>query len=496
MKNTLCKRYYTIKIDLKMKITALFLLVALFQLQANNTYSQKSKISMNMKDATIASIFDEIEQRTDFNILYKNSILDIDKRISINVDKVKIETLMEIVLKETNVSFEIRRKLIVLLEKKTSVKQQANSSSMDKLKSLRQSMVVTGLVTDQNDVPLAGVSIVLKGTTKGVSTNFDGIYKIQASPGDILVFSYIGFKTTEVTVGEDATVNLKMTPSVSQLDEVILTAIGTKQLKDETGATSSTVQPEEIVKSGETGVINSLSGKVSGLRIARQNGDPGAGSNIQIRGINSIEGDSNPLIIIDGIPISNDSFDDDGVGGSTDVTQQSRLNDINPNNIKSVQVLKGASAAALWGSRAANGVILITTKGGDFNRAPTFTYSSSYSIDDISVRVPLQDKFGQGRGGVRALNRTESWGDRIADRVGGQDELDTTGEYFIADSGDLYFPIVTKNSRETFIDKNFDAVFRNGSYLEHDFSVSGGGQKASYFFSYGILEQDGIVKNA
>ena len=479
-----------------MKITALFLLVALFQLQANNTYSQKSKISMNMKDATIASIFDEIEQRTDFNILYKNSILDIDKRISINVDKVKIETLMEIVLKETNVSFEIRRKLIVLLEKKTSVKQQANSSSMDKLKSLRQSMVVTGLVTDQNDVPLAGVSIVLKGTTKGVSTNFDGIYKIQASPGDILVFSYIGFKTTEVTVGEDATVNLKMTPSVSQLDEVILTAIGTKQLKDETGATSSTVQPEEIVKSGETGVINSLSGKVSGLRIARQNGDPGAGSNIQIRGINSIEGDSNPLIIIDGIPISNDSFDDDGVGGSTDVTQQSRLNDINPNNIKSVQVLKGASAAALWGSRAANGVILITTKGGDFNRAPTFTYSSSYSIDDISVRVPLQDKFGQGRGGVRALNRTESWGDRIADRVGGQDELDTTGEYFIADSGDLYFPIVTKNSRETFIDKNFDAVFRNGSYLEHDFSVSGGGQKASYFFSYGILEQDGIVKNA
>jgi len=496
MKNTVCRGYFTLKIDLKMKITTLFLLVAFFQLQANNTYSQKSKISMNLKNASIESVFEEIEKRTDFNILYKNSMLDISKRVSINVEKVKIDSLMEILLKDSNVSFEIRRKLIVLLEKEGDTEQEKKSSSFDSSKSSGQAKTVTGLVTDMEDSPLAGVTIIIEGTTKGVSTNFDGIYKIQASAGDVLVFSYIGFKTAEVTVGEDDTIDLRMTPSVSQLDEVILTAIGTKQLKDETGATSYSVEPEAIVKSGETGVINSLSGKVSGLRIARQNGDPGAGANIQIRGINSIEGDSNPLIIVDGIPISNDSFDDDGVGGSTDVTQQSRLNDINPNNIANVQVLKGASAAALWGSRAANGVILITTKGGNFNRAPTFTYSSSYSVDDISVRVPLQDKFGQGRGGERDLNRTESWGDRIADRAGGEDELNTNGEYFIADSGTFYYPVITKNSRETFVDKNFDAVFRNGTYQEHNFSVSGGGQKASYFLSYGILEQDGIVKNA
>ncbi len=277
---------------------------------------------------------------------------------------------------------------------------------------------------------------------------------------------------------------------------MVLTAIGTKQLRDETGSTSSIIKPQEIVQSGETGLINSLSGKASGLRIVRQNGDPGAGANIQIRGINSIEGDSNPLIIVDGIPISNDSLDDDGVGGSTDVTQQSRLNDINQNDIKNVQILKGASAAALWGSRAANGVILITTKGGDFNKAPTFTYSSTYSIDDISVRVPLQDKFGQGRDGVRGLNRTESWGDKIANRAGGEDVFNTSGQYFVSESGNLYYPVTTKNSRETFINKNFDAVFRNGTYQQHDFSVGGGGQKASYFFSYGLLEQDGIVKNS
>ncbi|GMN05545.1 TonB-dependent receptor [Croceitalea sp. MTPC5] len=496
MKNTLSKDYFVLKIDLKMKITALLLLVALFQLHANNTYSQKSKISMNMEDVTIESIFDEIEKITDYNILYKNSDLDIKKRISVNVDKVKIETLMEIILKDTEVSFEVRRKLIVLLEKNIKAKTSTKTSSNIGPNNPIQSMNVTGKVTDKEGVPLAGVNIVIKGTTKGVSTNFDGNYKITASTGDVLVFSYIGFQTTEVTIGQDDVINLEMAPSANQLNEVVLTAIGTKQLKDETGATSSSVEPERIVKSGETGVINALSGKVSGLRIARQNGDPGAGSNIQIRGINSIEGDSNPLIIIDGIPVSNDSFDDDGVGGSTSVTQQSRLNDINQNDIENVQILKGASAAALWGSRAANGVILITTKGGSFNRRPTFTYSSTYSIDDISVRVPLQDKFGQGRGGVRALNRTESWGDRIADRPGGQDDFDTSGEYFVTPSGELYYPIANKNSRQTFIDENFDAVFRNGSFLQHDFSVAGGGEKASYFFSYGILEQDGIVKNA
>ncbi|GMN11095.1 TonB-dependent receptor [Croceitalea sp. MTPC9] len=477
------------KFDLKMKITTLLLVISLFEIHAN-TYSQNKKISLRQDNVSLQKVLDKIESLSDFKFTYNHRKVDINRKITINVEKKPISAILEKIFSETNIAYVVRKNYIVLRLKKEKDDQQRV------LLKEQQSMTVTGTVTDKEGVPLAGVNIIIKGTTKGVSTNFDGKYKTRASSGDILVFSYIGFRTTEVTVGQDAIINLEMAPSANQLDEVILTAIGTKQLKDETGATSSSVEPERIVKSGETGVINALSGKVSGLRIARQNGDPGAGANIQIRGINSIEGDSNPLIIIDGIPVSNDSFDDDGVGGSTSVTQQSRLNDINQNDIENVQILKGASAAALWGSRAANGVILITTKGGSFNRRPTFTYSSTYSIDDISVRVPLQDKFGQGRGGVRALNRTESWGDRIADRPGGEDDFDTSGEYFVTPSGELYYPIANKNSRQTFIDENFDAVFRNGSFLQHDFSVAGGGQKASYFFSYGILEQDGIVKNA
>ena len=247
MKNTLFKRYFTIKIDLKMKITALFLLVALFQLQANNSYSQKSKISMNMKDATIESVFDEIEKTTDFNILYKNSILDIGKRISVNVDKVKIDELMELILKETNVSFEIRRKLIVLLENNKTLNSGTSSSSSNAPKVQEQTMTVTGTVTDQDNIPLGGVSIVIKGSIKGVSTNFDGEYEIEASEGDILVFSYIGFASSEVSLTQEKIINVTMKPSSMDLNEVIVTATGVRR-KVEMGNSITNLNVADDVK--------------------------------------------------------------------------------------------------------------------------------------------------------------------------------------------------------------------------------------------------------
>ena len=385
MKNTLCKSYFSAKIDLKMKISALFLLVALFQLNANNSYSQKF-VSMKMENASIASVFEKIEESTDYNILYKNSTLDLNKRISVDVEKVKIDVLMDIILAESNISYEIRRKLIVLVEKENEPEKISTQSE----KASKPNFInITGTVTDENNSPLPGVSIVIKGTIKGVSSDFDGNYAIDASQGDILVYSYIGYQTKEITVGNNPVVNVTMVPSVSNLDEVIVTAIGTKQLKDESGSTSSTIQSENIAKSGEAGVINALAGKASGVRIGKSNGDPGAGSSIQIRGANTIQGASQPLIILDGIPVSNDN-----IGGVT-LSQQSRLDDINPKDIASVQILKGASAAALWGSRAANGVIVITTKSGQLGQKPTIQYTFSQSYDYINVRTPLQNSFGK-----------------------------------------------------------------------------------------------------
>ena len=230
-----------------MKITALLLLVALFQLSAKNAYSQKGKISMNMEDATIESIFNEIEKQTDFNILYKNSTLDTNRKVTVKADKVKIEDLMDLILKETNVSFEIRRKLIVLLEKKMVPRTEIKTSSLDPPKIKQQTMTVTGMVTDQQNVPLGGVSIVIRGTTKGVSTNFDGQYEIEASEGDILVFSYIGFAKHEVQVAQETVINVVMKADLMDLNEVIVTATGVRR-KVEMGNSIANLNVADDVK--------------------------------------------------------------------------------------------------------------------------------------------------------------------------------------------------------------------------------------------------------
>ena len=481
MKNALYRDYFRAKIKLKIKMLTLFLFAVLFQVSAKPSHALQF-ISMKMENATLSTIFNEIERNTDYNILYKDATLDLNRKVSVDVHDVEIGTLMGLVLEECNVSFEIRRKLIVLIAKDT-IPNKALQSSEDVIR-------ITGNVTDENNLPLPGVSVIVKGSNIGVSTDFDGNYALDVDQGKTLVFSYVGYETTERIVGVEQTIDVAMTPGLNNLDEVIITAIGTTQLKDKSGATSSSIKSDNIERSGETGLINSMAGKASGVRIGKSNGDPGAGSSIQIRGANTIEGASQPLIILDGIPVSNDNI------GSVTVSQQSRLDDINPKDIASVQILKGASAAALWGSRAANGVIMITTKSGQLNKKPTVQYSFSKSYDDISVKTRLQNAYGQGRDGVYNVSYGESWGDKIADRSGEADVVDTDGAFFVSNTtGERYYNVIDKNSTATYRDSNYDKVFRTGTYDQHNISVNGGGEKASYFFSYENLAQEGIIQN-
>jgi TonB-linked SusC/RagA family outer membrane protein len=468
-----------IKFDLKMKLSALFIFIALFSTYGNNTYSQKTKISLDLNNVSLERLIDEIESKTEFRFVYKIKDIQLERKISVKAQKEPVSSILNRVFSNSINTYNVIGKQIFIIEKKVS----------KPTKSIIQ-QAISGKVTDKDGLSLPGVTILIKGSNKGAITDYDGNYTILApSENTVLVFSYLGFETQEVVVKNQTIVNVIMIPSVNQLQEVILTAIGTKQFKDESGSTSSTVKPTEIAKSGETGLINSLSGKASGVRIGKSNGDPGSGSVIQIRGANTIQGASQPLIILDGIPVSNDNI------GDVTISQQSRLDDINSKDIESVQILKGASAAALWGSRAANGVIVITTKNGKLEKKPTVQYSFTQSFDEINVRMPLQNKYGQGRGGVRAINRSESWGDKISDRAGGADEVDESGRYFLSNTGNIYYPVITKNSRETFVDKNYNSVFQTGIYGQHNVSVSGGGKKSSYFFSYENLSQEGIIRN-
>ncbi|MBM3400369.1 MAG: SusC/RagA family TonB-linked outer membrane protein [Bacteroidetes bacterium] len=268
---------------------------------------------------------------------------------------------------------------------------------------------------------------------------------------------------------------------------VTVTAIGTTKNMRKIGYSVSQVQGKGLVSSGESGVIQALTGKASNVQITRSTGDPGAGAYIQIRGQNTITSSNQPLIVVDGIPVSNSSF-----GGGTDgVVQQSRLNDLNPSDIESVEVLKGAAAAAVWGTRAANGVIVVTTKKG--KRGMNIEFSSTYAIDQVNREYEKQEKYGQGTGGRWAANNANSWGDQIALR-NGKDSINAAGAKFVADDGTVYGTIVRKGDKEVYNDQNREQVFRNGITWNNNLSISAGNDKSNMFFSLSDWNQQGIMK--
>jgi TonB-linked SusC/RagA family outer membrane protein len=359
-----------------------------------------------------------------------------------------------------------------------------------------QDRTVSGKVTSKDDgTPLPGVTVMVKGTTVGTQTDVEGTYKISVpAEGKVLVFSFVGMRTQEVEIGSQSTVNLAMSAATEELETVVVTALGFKEDRDKLGSSMSKIKTADVTRSGEAGLINGLAGKAAGVTIVRSSGDPGAGSYIQIRGQSTITGNLQPLTVIDGIPISNSNFGD-GVAG---VTQQSRMNDLNPEDIESVQILKGASAAALWGSRAANGVIVITTKKGKGNNKINVSFKSSVSIDQFNQRTPLQSNYGAGRNGTYANNPPGgwTWGDKIADRSGGADDVNMNGAVFVGDNGQKFYPITKKNSKATYVDSNWDQVFGTGYFMDNNLSISGADNSGgSFFLSASDLNQKGIIKN-
>ena len=235
---------------------------------------------------------------------------------------------------------------------------------------------VSGTVSDSGTgTPIPGANVIVKGTTNGTVTDFDGNYTIEASSNDILVFSYVGFRSQEIEVGERTTINLAMIEDVSTLDEVVVVGYGSQRKEDLTGAVSL-VDPEEMTKQATNDVTQMMQGRVAGVSIT-SDGQPGAAPSVRIRGVATfgIGASAEPLYVVDGVPI-------DGI------------RDINPNDIESVQVLKDASAGAIYGNRAGNGVIIITTKSGKRSQKVSFSLSSYFGIQNITQKLPLLDRVG------------------------------------------------------------------------------------------------------
>ncbi len=338
---------------------------------------------------------------------------------------------------------------------------------------IAQVKTVTGRITSADDGnPIPGVTVIVKEAETGVITNIDGEYSIEVpANGQILKFSFVGMISQEVAIGEQTKIDAVLQTDFVKVDEVVVTALGIRKEKKALGYSVTEVNNEEITASRESNVINSLSGRVAGVQINNSSGMAGSSSRITIRGTSSLLYDNQPLFVVDGIPFDNSEFnvnesnvDQALLNGNTSNTGI----DIDPNMIESVSILKGAAASALYGSRAANGVVVITTKGGQSAKRsgrPQVNITSRYGWENI-IKPPVQRKYGQGIGGEYFDGETQKtsliWGPR----------LDTT---------DL-----------TTYD-HFDEFFKTGNNWENSFNIQGGNEKSCYFLSYSNLDQKGTV---
>lgn len=326
---------------------------------------------------------------------------------------------------------------------------------------IAQSKTVTGTVTEENNgFPLPGVSIIVQGTSNGTQTDFDGNYSIEASVGDVLTYSYIGMKTISVTIGESNIINISLKEDLESLETVVVTALGIKRQKKSLTYATQNVSSEEISKARPTNVVNGLSGKVAGISINRSGGGVGSASKVTLRGLRSISGSSDPIYVIDGVV----------VGGGID--------NISPDDIESISVLKGPNAAALYGSSANNGAIVVNTKSGASGKAFSVTLSSTLTAENVHILTDYQNEFGQGIDGNYNPNTTLSWGP----------ELDgSTVAHWSSD------PNFTGTTTLTAQPDNVKDFFDTGINLATNLAISTNNENTSTYFSYTNTNITGTV---
>lgn len=361
-----------------------------------------------------------------------------------------------------------------------------------------QQITVTGVVSDNSEIPIAGVNVQVKGKTTGATTDFDGKYSIKASKGDVLVFSNVSFEAKEITVS--STLHNAILNEGNQLDEVIVTAFGIKKSEKALGYSVQKVDAENLNLSGQTNALEALQGQISGVQINRSSGSVGGGVDILIRGISSVDPTRNnqPLIVVDGVALNNDTFvgnvlptaGSSATGSSEQFSYSNRASDINPDDIESYSILKGAAASALYGIRASNGAIIITTKKGKLGK-PKVTVSSSTTIRRVVTTPELQTKYREGNrtthhpgslynpslpNGVDRFAFTfYSWGPEFS-----VDEYDRNGNILDL-TGDRYYDPYE--------------LFKTGINTQLNASLSGANEKFDYFLSAGKSSDEGVLHN-
>lgn len=416
-----------------MRISTFLLMVCVFCSYAGNAHSQNAKVSIHMNNVKLDKILNEIENQTDYLFIYNNQV-DINKITSVKVKNEAVAQVLDRILSGTGINYELEGTHIIL-----------TTEAIKDLHAQQQAKTVTGTVTDVSGEPIIGANIRIKGTTTGTITDIDGNFSIEAKPQSVIEVSYIGYLTQETVINNQKSIRFLLKEDTKTLDEVVVIGYGVQKKADLTGSVAN-INTEKLNTQSNANIGQALQGKIAGVDIVSQGGVPGSGTRIMVRGIGTLN-NASPLYIVDGMYMNS-------------------IDHINPNDIASIDVLKDASSAAIYGSRAANGVIIVTTKeGSNTEGKPIIDLSVNLGISTASKFLDMLDAKG--------------WAEvtTIARQAIGKPALDMATDLANKPDNDWQ-----------------DIMFRPALMQNYNLAVKGGGKYSTYYTGLGYFNQDGIVK--
>lgn len=365
------------------------------------------KVTINLLNAKLGDVFTTITQQTGLKVAYSRPTVNPDRIVSISVSNEELSNVLDILFKNENISYKIDKKIIFLKEKAQNNVQNGQTSQ------------IKGRILDDLGDPIIGASVLEKGTTNGTITDINGEYTLNnVSKSATIEISFIGYKTINLPASSAKLDKIILSEDTQMIDEVVVTALGISRKEKNLSYSTQLVAGDALSTVRDLNVANSLSGKVAGLEISQVSSGLGGSSKISLRGNRSISGNNSALIVVDGVPIDNTSSTtrsqgSDGKALTGGFDSGDGISSINPADIESINVLKGASAAALYGSRASNGVIIISTKKGSQQKGLGVTYSTSFSTDVPDIMLDLQNVYAQGSSGVYNKNSLYNWGPKM-----------------------------------------------------------------------------------
>jgi len=487
------------KLLLIMKII-LVILFSSFMAVSASSYSQSTRLTVELENVTIKEVFEAIENQSEYIFFYQDQNLDLDRRVTLEMKEQNLNLLLDSLFEGTGNVYQIKDRQVFIGYDEEKLQRSVKPEIEKKIPAgdEPQKKSVSGKVTDEKGLPMPGVSIIVKGTTIGITSNVEGEYTLNNIPdGAVLVFSFIGMESQEIEVGTKQDINVTLKASTIGVDEVVVTALGISRQKKSLGYAVAEIDGENLQKVAQENMLNSLAGKVPGVTIS-STGGPGSSVSMVIRGASSLTSDNQPLFVVDGVPMNNTLNNITEIGKDNKPDYGNAISDLNSEDIESISVLKGPSAAALYGSRAGNGVVIITTKSGKKSDGLGVSFTSNTVFENPYKYLEKHNKFANGQRPYTQDNRPNNGMDYyvvpVADSYWVGPELDKgmmayQWPYF-DENGNL-----TPRALESH-PNNFKDFFRTGITSTNSIAITNNTEKLNYRISYSNMQNKGIIPNS